>query len=189
MVKLFIFRPQTAGTVLEQSDGSGGRGVSDWEVYLVHGWHHHTKMHQARRYLHLWESEPGRAVPVLFRRFLPFFSPGRNSVAPLCYSRHVHTQMTYLLKCQLRKLCFLWLELSTSWCLHFCSSSAGCSFALIFPSPATPVLTFLSSLCLSVPRPSPGEAFVRVSAEAQASSVQDCTCRLSDAGDRLQDPV
>lgn len=36
-VKLFIFRPHTAGMVLEQSEGSGGRGVSDWEVYVVRG--------------------------------------------------------------------------------------------------------------------------------------------------------
>lgn len=124
-----------------------------------------------------------------FPRALISFFPGRNSVAPLCYNRHVHTQMTYLLKCQLRELCFRGLS---SPLLDVCisSSSAGCSFALIFPSPCSPspVLTFPPSLRPSVALPSPGEAFVGVSAEAGASVVQDCASRLSDAGDRLQDP-
>lgn len=160
-------------------------------VYLASGWHRRTQMHKARRYLHLWEAESVGTEPVHFWRLLSFFFfPGRKSVAPLCYSRHVHTQMTYLLKCQLRELCFRGLS---SPLLDVCvsSSSAGCSFALISPSPCSPPspgLTFLSSLCLSVPLPTPGETFLGVSAEAPASAVQARTSRLS-AGDRLQDPV
>lgn len=136
-----------------------------------------------------------------FWQFLTyFFCSDTSSVSPLYYSHHVHARVTFLLKCQLRKL------FSLAFPLCFLMSAfvliPGCSFALAFPSlwfPPSPssLVLILSLLCLSVPfLESPASLYsfrgnfsMSLYNSHWASSYQECTSRLSGAGDRLRDRV
>lgn len=112
---------QTEATVLEGHEESGTNGeeakaTQGMSGVFVFTWGRGNIIaprHAQRQVLGLRGSVPGSGEPrILDSPYL--FCSDMRSRAPLCDSRHVHTQMTCWLECQPKKLCFPWLVPDTS---------------------------------------------------------------------------
>lgn len=121
-VRLFMLSPhQTEASVLEGREGSGMKGeemeategMSDVFVFTWGRGNIIAPRRAQRQVLGLRGLVPGSEEPCVLDSPYLFCSDIRSR-APLCDSRHVHTQMTCWLECQPKKLCFPWLVPDTS---------------------------------------------------------------------------